>query len=247
MSDIGPVAADRPNPLGIQFEAIRTDRARIYEAVADQIERRILDDLQPGDALPSERELVRMFRVSRSSIRDAIRKLELLGLVMASQGSRTVVREPSAAPLAAPLTRALLQKREVIAELLDFRKMLEPPLARRAALHASEEQLAEMKEILRRQRSNVELGSSAIEEDSKFHYCIALSAKNDVVLKVLDVLMDLLRKTRQRTLQTAGRQRKSLAGHRRIFAAIKQRDALGAEAAMIRHLAEIERIVLQKL
>jgi GntR family transcriptional regulator, transcriptional repressor for pyruvate dehydrogenase complex len=247
MSDIGPVPSSGLSAPTMQFEAIRTDHTRIYEAVAEQIQRRILDDLEPGDALPPERELVRMFRVSRGSIRDAIRKLELLGLVKASQGSRTIVREPSAEALSAPLTRVLLQRREVIAELLDFRKMLEPPLARRAALHASEEQLAEMEEILRRQQTKVELGNSTIEEDSRFHYCIARSAKNGVVLKVLDVLMDLLRKTRQQTLQTVGRQQKSLAGHRRILAAIKQRDAVRAETAMERHLAEIERIVLQKL
>jgi len=59
--------------------------------------------------------------------------------------------------------------------------------------------------------------------------------------------MDLLRETRERSLQVGGRQEKSLAAHRRILAALKKGDAAAAEAAMRRHLLEVEKIVLQKL
>jgi len=247
MSVVLPIPPDGTPANSFQFEAIRKDRTKIYEAVAEQIQRRIIEDLKPGDALPSERELVRMFGVSRSSIRDAIRKLELLGLVEPRQGAGTVVREPSPDSLSTPLAGVLLQKRKMIGELLDFRKMLEPPLARRAALHVSPEQIDRLEEILRRQEAKLDLGDLAVDEDSEFHYAIALAAENGVALKVVDVLMDLLRKTRERTLQTEGRQAKSLAGHRRILAALKRSDAVAAEAAMRRHLSEIEKIVLKKL
>jgi GntR family transcriptional repressor for pyruvate dehydrogenase complex len=90
-------------------------------------------------------------------------------------------------------------------------------------------------------------GELGIEEDSAFHYTIALASDNTAVLKVVDVLMDLLRETRERSLQVEGRQEKSLAGHRRILAALKRGDAAAAEAAMRRHLQEMEKIVLQKL
>ncbi|HXY03479.1 MAG TPA: FadR/GntR family transcriptional regulator [Terriglobales bacterium] len=247
MSVIGPVCSNGTTTANVQLEAIRRDRTKVFEAVADQIQQWILEDLEPGDALPAERELVRMFGVSRSSVRDAIRKLELLGLVEPRQGSRTVVREPSAGAISAPLTSVLLQKRKVIAELLDLRKMLEPPLARRAAQHVSPKQIAHMEGILDRQESKVDSGAIAVAEDSEFHYCIATAAENSVVLKILDVLMDLLRKTRERSLQTEGRQQKSLAGHRRILAALKQGDAKAAEAAMRQHLSEIEKLILPKL
>jgi len=247
MSVIGPVPANDANTSSLPFEAIRRDRTKVFEAVADQIQQWILEDLEPGAALPPERELVRMFGVSRSSVRDAIRKLELLGLVEPRQGSRTVVREPSGQTISAPFTNVLLQKRKVVAELLDFRKMLEPPLAFRAARHATAKQLAHMEQILDRQESKVGSGAIPIAEDSEFHYCIATAAENSVVLKVIDVLMDLLRKTRERTLQTEGRQHKSLAGHRRILAALRQGDAKAAEAAMRQHLSEIEKLVLPKL
>lgn len=226
------------------FEAIR--RNKVYEEVARQLERMILKKLQPGDKLPSERELAETLGVSRSSIRDAIRSLELVGLVEPRQGSGTVVREISADTLMNPLTNVLRHKVELVTELIDFRKMLEPPLASRAATHATEEELVEMEEILHRQETKFRAGQLAIEEDSEFHYAIAMASGNSVVLKVLDVLMDLLRDTRERSLQTEGRPQKSLAGHRRVFAAIKKRDAEAAKAAMRRHIEDVEEIVLNE-
>jgi GntR family transcriptional regulator, transcriptional repressor for pyruvate dehydrogenase complex len=227
-----------------EFEAIR--RNKVYEEVARQLERLILKKLRPGDKLPSERELSESLGVSRSSIRDAIRSLELVGLVEPRQGSGTVVREISADTLMNPLTNVLRHKMELVSELLDFRKMLEPPLAARAASHATEEELAEMEEILRRQENKFRNGELAIEEDSEFHYAIAMASGNSVVLKVLDVLMDLLRDTRERSLQLEGRPQKSLAGHRKVLAAIKRRDAEAAKAAMRRHIEDVEEIVLNE-
>ena len=227
------------------FEVIR--RNKVYEEVAKQIERLILTKLQPGDKLPSERELAEMLGVSRSSIRDAIRSLELVGLVEPRQGAGTIVRELSAETLVNPFANALKHQHELIGELLDFRKMLEPPLAARAATHASLEEIAEMDEILQRQEVKLSEGEPAIVEDSEFHYGIALASGNTVVLKVLDVLMDLLRDTRERSLQVEGRPQKSLAGHRRILSAIKKRDAEAAKNAMRRHIEDVEEIVLNKL
>jgi GntR family transcriptional regulator, transcriptional repressor for pyruvate dehydrogenase complex len=233
-------------PAKAEFGAVR--KTKVYEQVARQIQHLIRDGLlKPGDKLPPERELADMFQVSRSSLRDAIRALELMGMVEPRQGEGTVVRELSAESLVSPLSTMLARKRELVRELLDLRLMIEPPLAGRAATHASAKELAYLKDILRRQKEKVDRGEVAIEEDSEFHYAIAQAAKNSVVLKVLDVFMDLLRESRERSLQVEGRRQKSFAGHRRILSAIGQRDAAGAEAAMRRHIEEIEKIILKKL
>jgi GntR family transcriptional repressor for pyruvate dehydrogenase complex len=229
-----------------EFEAVR--KTKLYEEVAKQIERLIVEGgLKPGDKLPPERELAEMFQVSRSSIRDAIRSLELMGLVEPRQGEGTVVCDLSTDSLVNPLSALLVRKRALVAELLDVRKMIEPPLAARAALHASPEEIAYLEDILRRQKEKVRRGELAIEEDSEFHYNIAMAAKNSVILKVLDVLMDLLRGSRERSLQVEGRLQRSFAGHRRILGAIRRHDAAAAEGAMRQHLEKIEEIVLKKL
>src|SRR5579864_1249143 len=131
-------------PARVEFEVI--PRNKVYQEVARQLERHITEDLKPGDLLPPERELVQMLGVSRGSVRDAIRSLELMGLLEPRQGIGTVVCNPAAAS-ANPLATALLEKRKMIAELLDVRDMIEPPLARRAALHATREEIADMEDI----------------------------------------------------------------------------------------------------
>lgn len=228
-----------------EFEAIR--RNKVHEEVAKQLEDMIHNRLRPGDKLPAERELAESLGVSRSSVRDAIRKLELMGLVEPRQGTGTVVRDVTTESVITPLANVIARKRQLVSELLDFRKMLEPPLAARAAIHASPEQIAAMEDILRRHEEKVAGGHPAVKEDSEFHYTIATASGNTIVLKVLDVVMDMLRETRSRSLQTRGRPEKSLAGHRRILTAIKDRDPEAAEAAMREHISNIEKIVLHKL
>lgn len=105
--------------------------------------------------------------------------------------------------------------------------------------------MAGLEEILARQTVRTAQGVVAIAEDSEFHYAVAKAARNRVALKVLDVLMDLLLESRQRSLQVPGRIERSLAGHRRILAAVKRKDARAAESAMRQHLTEIEDVLLK--
>jgi len=226
----------------VEFETIR--RNKVYAEVARQIQNHILEHMKPGDVLSPERELAQMFGVSRGSVRDAIRSLELIGLLEPQQGRGTVVCEPSADALVGPLATVLVQKRKLVGELLDVRKIIEPAVARRAAQHVTAAQIAEMEQILERHGEKVQRGEMAIEEDSEFHYSVALAADNSVILRILDVLMDMLRETRQRSLQASGRPQQSLAGHRRIMAALQRHDPRASESAMLRHLEEIENIVL---
>ena len=233
-------------PPEVAFTAVR--KTRVFEGIAQQIQRLIVDGtLKPGDRLPPERELAERFGVARSSVRDAIRTLELVGLVVPRHGEGTVVADISPEAVVTPIASVLLRKRELIGELLDVRKMIEPPLAARAAVRATDEEIARLEDVLRRQREKMLRGESTVEEDTEFHYLVALAAKNSVVRSVLDVLMGLLRETRALSLQTRGRPQRSLAGHRRVLEAIKRHDPEAAERAVREHVEEIEAIVLKKL
>jgi len=200
--------------------------------------------LNPGDKLPPERELAEAFGVSRTSVRDAIRVLEMQGMVEPRQGDGTLVRDLSPDSLVNPLASVLGRNGRLLTELLDVRKILEPPLAARAAAHASDADIKNLSAILDRQAEKVRQGELAIDEDTQFHYTIATAARNSVVMRVVDVLMDLLRESRERSLQVKGRLQKSLAGHHQILAAIHARDQAAAEAAMRQHLQEIEDVIV---
>jgi GntR family transcriptional regulator, transcriptional repressor for pyruvate dehydrogenase complex len=228
------------------FETVR--KVRRYEQVAEQIRKLISGgQLKPGDLLPPERELAVKLGVGRSSIRDAVRTLEVMGILEPRQGHGTVVRDLSTDALVVPLASVLTRKREMVSELLEVRRMLEPTLAGRAAKNATPQEIAEMGRILERHEAKLRRGEQAVDEDTEFHYAVALAARNSVVLRVLDVLMDLLRESRSRSLQVKGRPRRSFEGHRRILNAIEKRDARAAEAAVRKHLEEIEEIVLRQL
>jgi GntR family transcriptional repressor for pyruvate dehydrogenase complex len=235
----------RKEPASVALEAVRKERR--YEQVAEQIQKLIAEGtLKPGDRLPPERELATRFRVARSSIRDAVRTLEVMGILEPRQGTGTVVRDLSTDSLVVPLASVLVRKRELVSELLDVRRILEPALAARAAKNATVEEVMELEDILRRQAEKMQRGEPTVEEDSEFHYAIGRAARNSVVLKVLDILMDLLRESRARSLQTQGRPERSYAGHRRVLRANPRRDPDAAEKAVRKHLEEIESIVMRQ-
>lgn len=216
-------------------------KTRIYHEIVDQIRGLIAAGrIKPGDRLPPERELAELFKASRNSVRDAIRVLEQMGLIESRQGDGTYVRSVSVEELTEPLALLLLQSRTQMRELWEVRRVLEPALAEFAAARITDEELAELDAVLEQQRRKVEAGFIALEEDTAFHNGIAEAARNTVMLRALDTLVDLLRQSRERSLQQHDRPAYSLAGHRRILAALRRRDPEGARAEMLRHLRDIE-------
>jgi GntR family transcriptional repressor for pyruvate dehydrogenase complex len=203
----------------------------------------VREELSPGDRLPPERELVERFGVSRGSIRDALRRLQQDGLVETRHGLGSIVAAPVQHLAATPLASTLKDRDCGVADLMDFRRILEPPLAFRAALRATAADRVVMREILVRQAAKVQQGQPAVEEDMQFHHAIARATKNAVVLKLLDTLMNLLFVTREETFQSEVRSRRSLAGHRAILKAIEAGTGVAAAAAMQQHLDQVEALI----
>ncbi|HLH69387.1 MAG TPA: FadR/GntR family transcriptional regulator [Candidatus Dormibacteraeota bacterium] len=216
-------------------------KAKVYHEIVAQLRELIAQGrIKPGDRLPPERELAELFRASRNSVRDALRVLEQMGLIESRQGDGTYVRSVSPEELTEPLALLLLQSRNQMRELWEVRRLLEPAVAEFAAARATEEELAEMASILEAQRRKVEAGFLALEEDTAFHELIAQAARNTVILRVMDTLVDLLRQSRERSLQRGDRPVLSLRGHLRILEALRRRDPQAARAEMLQHLREME-------
>jgi|SRR5581483_338788 len=219
----------------IDFVPIR--KPKIFEEVAQRLQDLVAREFRPGDTIPPERELTRLFGVSRSSVREAVRTLAGAGLLQPRQGSGTIVcGMPAPTPRFAsrePLTRRRKQPMNV----MDARLAIEPMLARHAALHASSKDIRKLEQILSQQQRSVEQGQTCPDEDLQFHYAIALAAKNDVMVKVADVLIEVIRRSRRCRPRA---DRHELEAHRQIFAALVRRDSAAAEHAMRRHLQEIE-------
>jgi GntR family transcriptional repressor for pyruvate dehydrogenase complex len=218
---------------------------RIYEEIVRQVKAMIAEGrLKSGDQLPPERDLAEKFVVSRTSVREALRALESLGLVEIRPGEGTFVRQVSIEALIEPLALMMVSQREAIAELFEARRLLEPAIAALAARRATPEELHEMERILEEQAKEIAMGRTGLLQDGHFHAAIASAAHNQAISRLVHGMMDLLAQSREDSLNTPGRPTRSHEDHRRVLDAIRRRDAASAEQSMRDHLVAVEGLVL---
>jgi GntR family transcriptional repressor for pyruvate dehydrogenase complex len=204
---------------GVHLAPIKS--TRIYEEIVRQIKAMIAEGrLASGDRLPPERELAEKFLVSRTSVREALRALESLGLVEIRPGEGTFIREAS----------------------LDH--LIEPAIAGLAAARATPDEIQEMQRILESQAREVAAGRTGVIQDAQFHAAIGRAAHNEAITRIAHAVMDLLTQSREESLNTPGRPTRSHQDHRRILEAIARRNGGGAEEAMRDHIAAVEALVV---
>ena len=217
---------------------------RIYQEIVRQVKSMIAEGrLKSGDQLPPERDLAEKFVVSRTSVREALRALESLGLVEIRPGEGTFVREVSVESLIEPLALVMLSQREALGELFEARQLIEPALAALAARRATPEDVHEMEKILEAQAKEVAAGRTGLEQDAQFHAAIGAAAHNRAITRIAHAVMDLLRQSREESLNRPGRPDRSHNDHRRLLAAIRSRDEAAAHQAMVDHLRAVEALV----
>jgi len=187
-----------------------------------------------------ERELAEVFRVSRSSVREALRSLESQGFIESRQGDGTYIASKPIESLVRPLATVILTEKDDQMDLFEMRRMIEPDLAYLAAERATEEEIAMMEKVLDLQEEKISRGESGTDVDKSFHYIMARAARNKALLRVTDNVMDLLAESREQYLQVEGRPQKSILRHREVLEAIRARDPGRAEQCMLEHLMDIE-------
>ena len=136
-------------------EALKVvEKKRAYESIVQQVLDLIESGkLKQGDQLPSERELTEIFKVSRTTVREAIRTLESMKFLQSRQGNGTYVLASSEEELIQPLAAALFNAKDDIRDIFYVRKIIEPHVAELAAENATAQEIEEMEEILQKQES----------------------------------------------------------------------------------------------
>ncbi|MGD0722861.1 MAG: transcriptional regulator NanR [Roseiarcus sp.] len=218
-------------------------RRKLYEEVVTRLEALIHEgELNPGDPLPSERELMQHFGVGRPAIREALFALQRMGLVVVANGERARVSAPTSKTLLGELAgaaRLMLAKPEGIQHFQQARTLFECALAEEAARAATPEDVARLERALAANAAALGDNVQFVKTDVAFHFAIATIPRNPIYVALHEAIVEWLVDQRSVSLRRPGTDLLAYESHRRIFEAVKANEAAGAGQAMRRHLCEI--------
>ncbi len=218
-------------------------RRRLYQEVADHIERVIRDGgLAEGESLPSERELMDQFAVGRPAIREALLSLQQKGLILVGNGEPARVARPDPDRLIGALSGAAhvyLLKDDGVRHFQAARKLFEAAIAREVARRADAADIARMEASLAANDAARGDPKAFEETDVAFHREIVRAAGNPLLIGLHQALSSWLTEQRTVSLTAPDAEAAAIGAHRRIFAAIKAHDPDTAEAEMQSHLDEV--------
>lgn len=217
---------------------------RVYEQVVEQIKKMIIDGtLKKGDKLPTERDLAEQLQVSRTSVREALRALDVIGLVESRQGAGNYIKESFGDSLFEPLSMMFLLEKGTPLEILEFRKVLEVEAAVLAATRIEDEEVEALGILIDKMKACDDEDRSII-LDKEFHFTIAKASKNLLIINILQVISELIdefiKDSRKKILRFEDNGDKLRIMHEMLYNALKDRNVDGASIAINGHFKLIE-------
>jgi len=213
-------------------------KQRVSSIAVEQIQRLIAThQMKPGDSLPSERSLMEQLKVSRVSVREALRVLEMMGIVEVYPGKGLFVADRSKS-LMQPLSDWLSLHREVLLEHFEVRLLIEPHAAGFAAKRATKKIIKEMR------KTWVQFNESLAERDligmiradASIHALIASATGNRTLEVLMNIFSSMLLEGWKASLRTEGRAEKTVEEHDAIIQAIEEGNEEMARTKMKEHL-----------
>jgi GntR family transcriptional regulator, transcriptional repressor for pyruvate dehydrogenase complex len=215
-----------------------------FEVTIERLAQSIrLGVLVEGDRLPPERELAVTMGVSRSSLREALRALAMLGVADMRHGDGTYLTDLKPDSLMRSVGLVLAMSDSGLQELFEARKLVEPGLAQLAAERISDAGAAELHRCAEASADALKDPEAFMWADIELHAKIAQAARNAVLERLLESIAGMGIASRRRTGRLAPVREQSAHDHREIAAAIAAHDGAAAYAAMLQHLENVERAV----
>ncbi len=197
-------------------------------------------ELQPGDEMPSERELMERFGVGRPAIREAMQALAGMGLVVISHGERAKVLELTAQSIFRQMDMTakimLAKSSDSLEHLKSARIFFERGMAREAALKGDANDIKSLREILERQHASLGDAEAFIAADMEFHTRIARISRNPIYIAVSEAMLAWLKEYHTEMLIWTGKEKFTLAEHEEIITCLEAGDPDAAEQAVLKHL-----------
>lgn len=214
----------------------------LSQQVVNRISRQIVaGELQPGDRLPNERQLAEDFGVSRTVIREAMKSLANSGMVVVQTGRGTFVADAASDALtrAFEFLMGFGETGGMMADVVEIREILEPEIATRAAIKATEEDIEALKSAAKSMDESMDDAERYIQADSEFHVALANATHNLLTRRLLYSIVDVLNELRMHIFRVSGGPERGQEHHWKIIEAVSNHDPKTARAAMEAHLEQV--------
>jgi GntR family transcriptional repressor for pyruvate dehydrogenase complex len=230
----------------MKFDNEPVKRPNLSDSLVERLMKMIRSEsYQPGDRLPPIVEMTQRFGVGHPTLREALRKLEAIGVVEIKHGSGVYIkRDQDMLLVSNPMFGGQFSKKLML-DLLDARMLIEVKTAAMAAVLATKEHLERMTELMDKAGQHLDNDTVLSPTNQAFHCVIADASGNTVLAQLLDVLMNLFKDEHRMILNIYGERAKDHQEHRSILEAIRCKDAALAGERMKVHLDGV-REVLQR-
>jgi GntR family transcriptional regulator, transcriptional repressor for pyruvate dehydrogenase complex len=220
-------------------------RTTVTEAAFEKlIEHIVKGDWPEGARIPSERELGQLLGIGRASLREALKALELIGMLDSRVGDGTFVCARSEF-LSRPLLWAITgTDRTELRDLVEARRLVEEDIAALAAERATKEELTRIGDAVEQLRGCLRDPQASLDADIAFHVALGEAAHNQILLNAVQLFRNLMRHWIHLKLQVPGVPGKVLEQHETIYQAVRHRDPQLARQSMNVHLGSMGRLLI---
>jgi GntR family transcriptional repressor for pyruvate dehydrogenase complex len=220
--------------------------ATLTAATFERLVKLILSGQWPeGARIPPERELCQQLGIARASLREAMKALELIGVLESRVGDGTFIC-PRSEFLSRPLLWAITgTDLNELRDVIEARRLIEEDIASLAAERANQEELMKIAAAVEDLRAALPDPEACLAADLRFHLAIAEAAHNQILLNSVQLLRNLMKQWILLKLQIPGTAARVLEQHEVIYSAIRMRDASLARAAMSKHLSTMGKLLIE--
>ncbi|SDN73151.1 FadR/GntR family transcriptional regulator [Acetanaerobacterium elongatum] len=194
-------------------------------------------DMKPGDQFPSEAELVAMFGIARSTVREAIKLLTAENIVEIRRGKGTFITA-NPGMVKDPLGLNFANQKNLLKSLMETRMMIEPQIAYLAAQRAKPENLQKLRMIIEKMQEANKQNIDYTQYDVEFHTAVAECTQNDVLHRILPIICESIREGYLETVNVEGSFQRAIISHNNIYEAIKKGGAEQAKLETEKHLRQ---------
>jgi GntR family transcriptional regulator, transcriptional repressor for pyruvate dehydrogenase complex len=232
-----PADHDLPVASATERDEAVAQYVPVFQVVFEALKQRIQSgEWLPGERLPSIARLAKELNVSTTSVREALRSIESIGLVKLEHGRGVFVTGARARDLAGHFQNV---STGLLVALAETRRILEPELAALAAERGAVEELAQIEWLAQQMDEEARQGVDFVEPDVQFHRCIAQAARNPILARMMESVNDLLLESRKLTSQEPGMTARAVRYHLLIADALRSRNAPQARLLMLAHMNDV--------